>query len=69
MIIKTEIDDIRGFDFWSGARDVMRRLIELDKVDEVNEYLNECCEELTDTQLNDFMWFDVPEFFDWFTWD
>lgn len=71
MFIKSEITSIREFHFWSGAVDVYNRLVELDMVDEVDSFL-ECMmsegEELTETQLNDFLWFDVPEFFENFTW-
>ena len=72
MIIRTELTSIREFHFWSGAVDVYNRLVELDLVDAVDEYLEVAMcegEEFTDTQLNDFLWFDVPEFFEGFSWE
>lgn len=49
---------LRNFRAWSGAVDTLKKLIELDKVDEVENYIEECMENVSDTDINDFLWFD-----------
>ena len=51
--------DLRNFKAWSGAIDTLNNIIEEDKVDLLEGILNDCYEELTETQLNDMLWFDT----------
>ena len=44
---------------WSGAKDTLNKLIELDKCEDLEFILeDEYPNGLTDTQLNDLLWFD-----------
>jgi len=58
MIIKKEMD-LRDFQAWSGAVDTLNKLIELDLVEQAQELIEELNSEgLTDTELNDILWFE-----------
>ena len=57
MIIKTETT-LKNFDFWSGAKDTVKYLTE-SELDTIESYLEELYPEgMTDTELNDFIWFE-----------
>lgn len=57
MTIKTETT-LKNFDFWSGAKDTVKYLTE-SELDTIESYLDELYPEgMTDTELNDFMWFE-----------
>ena len=45
---------------WSGGAATLKKLIELDKVDIVEQYLEDAYgdDPLTDTFINDFLWFE-----------
>lgn len=53
------LDEFRA---WSGAVAVIERLVELGLVDWAEMYLEG--ETWTTTQVNDFLWFDVPELYE-----
>ena len=58
MKITNEIS-LKNFKAWSGAKDTLNKLIELDKCDELEFILDDLYPDgLTDTQLNDILWFD-----------
>ena len=58
MKITSEMN-LRNFKAWSGAKDTLNKLIELDKCDELEFILDDLYPDgLTDTQLNDILWFD-----------
>ena len=64
MIIKTETT-IKNFDFWSGAKDTVKYLTE-SELDTIETYLEELYPEgMTDTELNDFMWFEDDTIAEW----
>lgn len=45
---------------WSGARDTLEDIIKAEKEEEFMQYLDEVfcdSDEITDTELNDFIWF------------
>lgn len=55
----TKTIDIKNFQAWSGAIDTLNTIIENDKLDDFEMlcediFFNGC----TETQLNDFLWFD-----------
>ena len=58
MKISREMN-LRNFEAWSGAKDTLNKLIELDKCEELEFILDDLYPDgLTDTQLNDLLWFD-----------
>ena len=58
MKITSEIS-LENFKAWSGAKDTLNKLIELDKCDELEFILDDLYPDgLSDTQLNDILWFD-----------
>ena len=58
MKITSEIS-LKNFKAWSGAKDTLNKLIELDKCDELEFILDDLYPDgLTETQLNDILWFD-----------
>ena len=58
MKITNEIS-LKNFKAWSGAKDTLNKLIELDKCDELEFILDDLYPDgLTETELNDILWFD-----------
>ena len=58
MKITSEMS-LKNFKAWSGAKDTLNKLIELDKCDELEFILNDLYPNgLTETELNDILWFD-----------
>ena len=58
MKITSEMS-LRDFQAWSGAKDTLNKLIELDKCEELEFILDDLYPDgLTETQLNDILWFD-----------
>lgn len=58
---------VRDFPFWCGAYDVWARLTE-DELDELDIILDEISEEQpfdSATQINDFVWFELIEYWEW----
>lgn len=52
--------DLDQFDAWSGGKDTLGVLIEKDVCDEVQSFIEELyCDEIpTETEINDFLWFE-----------
>ena len=46
------------FNAWCGAKDTLKQLVKLGKTQEVEDYINDCMTDPTDTQINDFLWHD-----------
>lgn len=64
MKIYTEISG-HDFDFWSGARDTVKYLDD-DEIDTIVSMLEEIYPEgMTDTELNDFFWFEDDTIAEW----
>ena len=58
MKITSEMS-LKNFKAWSGAKDTLNKLIELDKCDELEFILDDLYPDgLTETELNDILWFD-----------
>lgn len=55
-------EDASAFNFWSGARENISTAIELGTDDQVFAILEElfCDGDASDTQINDYVWFDMP---------
>jgi hypothetical protein len=56
-------ENLKDFRAWSGGLDTLNRIIELDRVEEVESYIEECMTEASDTDINDFLWFEVEFIF------
>lgn len=72
MKIITEINSIANFEAWSGGKDTLNGIIDLggeyvDRLDELAEmtFQGEC----TDTELNDWLWFDRDSIYDYLGFD
>ena len=65
MIITTEITTLRNFEAWAGAKDNLNEVLECGKMDELDCLVQELFgeEPTSETTLNDFLWFDLPEFY------
>ena len=58
MIIKTETN-LRNFEAWSGAIDTKKIILDAGLEEEFEMLIDELYPEgLTDTELNDILWFD-----------
>ena len=58
MKITSEMS-LKNFKAWSGAKDTLNKLIELDKCDELEFILDDLYPDgLTESQWNDILWFE-----------
>ena len=60
MYYKVEFD-IYSFEFWSGALDVIDRVRELGKLDELESLIIDVfsdSDNVSETDINDFVWFE-----------
>ena len=58
MKITSEMS-LKNFKAWSGAKDTLNKLIELDKCEDLEFILDDLYPNgLTETQLNDILWFE-----------
>lgn len=65
MKITTETT-LRNFDSWSGATDTKETILNAGKADDFENYIEDCYPDgLTDTQLNDLLWFDSEFIFEY----
>ncbi len=53
---------LNEFEAWSGAVAVLERLVKLNLIEWAESFLEEGT--FTATQVNDFLWFDVPEIYE-----
>ena len=64
VICEWDVNDIRN-QLWSGARDRIKYLT-YEEIDTILTLLDECYPEgLTDTQVNDFFWFEEDTIAEW----
>lgn len=55
-----------NFDAWSGGKDTLDRLISEGKCEELEAILEDMYPDgMTDTELNDLLWFEADEIFGW----
>ena len=60
--IKQEMT-LENFEAWSGGKDRLNKIIELDIIEEASEFISENIgTELDETELNDFLWFEMDDF-------
>ena len=63
LIIKEELDDLNDFNFWGGATSRWEEIQELGLEDDVMETIEDLYPNgLTDTELNDLVWFEFDDF-------
>ena len=63
---------LADFNAWSGGKDTLDVLIEKDKCDEVEEFIEQCFSNPTDTDINDFLWFErdqIAEYLGYEDWE
>lgn len=65
MTYTKEISSVRYFHFWGGAEDVANQINSRDDADEIwddlDEYFDERTDTPSDTDVNDFVWFDAAD--------
>lgn len=70
MKVTYEISDLDGFEFWSGAKDTYNRIREIGMQDELLACIEEILgEEATETEINDFVWFEDETIKDYLGFD
>lgn len=58
--------DFDEFEPWAGAVETWEKIKEANKIDELEFYLDDIYPKgMTDTQLNDLLWFESDTVFDW----
>ena len=58
MKIIKEVNTRYDFEFWGGAADTVKYLTD-DEIEEIIPFLEEWCPDgMTETQLNDYFWFE-----------
>lgn len=63
---------LENFDAWSGGNDTLKVLIEKGVCDEVEDFIEQCFTDPTDTDINDFLWFErdqIAEYLGYKDWD
>ena len=63
---------LENFDAWSGGKDTLDVLIEKGVCDEVEDFIEQCFTDPTDTDINDFLWFErdqIAEYLGYKNWD
>lgn len=61
MKVYREVNSVYDFEFWSGADDTIKKVIEADKEDEFWDFIEEYFggyDSISETELNDFVWFE-----------
>ena len=51
-------ENLRSFKAWSGAVKTLEILVEVGKVEEIDSYIEETMQDCSDTDINDFLWFE-----------
>lgn len=65
MKVIKEVCRANDFDFWSGAKDTVKYLTD-DEVEQIFDMLDEYYPDgMTETQVNDFFWFDDDTIAEW----
>ena len=65
MTITYELD-LNSFEAWSGAKETLERIQREGKCEELENVLEELYpDEMTETELNDLLWFDSESVYEW----
>ena len=65
-------ESLENFNAWSGGKDTLDVLIDKGVCDEVEEFIEQCFSHPTDTDINDFLWFErdqIAEHLGYEDWD
>ena len=65
-------ESLENFNAWSGGKDTLDVLIEKGVCDEVEEFIEQSFVRPTDTDINDFLWFErdqIAEYLGYKDWD
>lgn len=65
-------ESLADFNAWSGGYDTLKVLIEKGVCDQVEEFIEQCFSHPTDTDINDFLWFErdqIAEYLGYKDWD
>ena len=68
----TITDTLENFNAWSGGKDTLDVLIEKGVCDEVEDFIEQCFTDPTDTDINDFLWFErdqIAEYLGYDNWE
>lgn len=71
-MIYTIDESLENFRAWSGGKATLDVLIEKDVCDQVEEFIEQCFSHPTDTDINDFLWFErdqIAEYLGYEDWD
>ena len=69
MKIYKEVTSYYDFDFWSGAKQTADEMT-AEQIEEIFAMLEECYPDgMTDTELNDFFWFEDETIAEWLGFD
>ena len=63
---------LEDFDAWSGGKDTLDTLIEKGVCDEVEDFIEQCFSDPTNTDINDFLWFErdqIAEYLGYEDWE
>ena len=63
---------LEDFDAWAGGKATLDTLIEKGDCDKVEDFINECFSHPTDTDINDFLWFErdqIADYLGYEDWD
>lgn len=61
MKVYRDVSGVYDFEFWSGAYDTVKKVIEADKENEFWDFIEEYFDgydSISDVDLNDFVWFE-----------
>jgi hypothetical protein len=68
MKVYKEVNSANDFDFWGGAKDTVKYLSD-DEIETVFSMLEDSGDdEMSETELNDFFWFEDDTIADWLGW-
>ena len=65
-------NSLEDFNAWSGGKDTLAVLIEKGVCDEVEDFIEQCFTNPTDTDINDFLWFErdqIAEYLGYEDWE
>ena len=64
MKIYKEVNNAWDFEFWSGGKDTVDELLD-SEIQTIFSYLEDITEEMSETELNDFFWFERDTIAEW----
>ena len=62
-------ESLENFRAWSGGKDTLAVLIEKGVCEQVEEFIEECFSHPTDTDINDFLWFERDQIAEYLGYD